>query len=201
MLLFLDLLHMQRVASSLHMSQGQFPIPADAINIANSAPHACSFVFNPSFCTHMHTSTPSCTYISSTRDVYVCLALCVCYFANYVHESRAVDIHATLTWCMRSRVTISRSVLYQIRGPLKMTIHGSNTPTQILWRQLSIVFLFQSASVMLSSLPVPCHAHHGKENQRTVKEMKGMELVRSGHCTDCSMQYVVQPGMTTTAAR
>ena len=48
--------------------------------------------------------------------------------------------------CMRSRVTISRSVRYQIRGPLNTTIHGSQTPTQIECLQLSIVCGFQSSA-------------------------------------------------------
>mmetsp|Transcript_22986 Transcript_22986/g.58946 ORF Transcript_22986/g.58946 Transcript_22986/m.58946 type:complete len:235 (-) Transcript_22986:640-1344(-) len=57
--------------------------------------------------------------------------------------------------CMRSRVTISRRVRYQILGPLKTTIQGSHTPTQIECRQLSIVCGVQSSATTDSRAPVP----------------------------------------------
>mmetsp|Transcript_4866 Transcript_4866/g.13581 ORF Transcript_4866/g.13581 Transcript_4866/m.13581 type:complete len:256 (+) Transcript_4866:220-987(+) len=57
--------------------------------------------------------------------------------------------------CMRSRVTISLSVRYQILGPLKTTIHGSQTPTQIECRQLSMVCGVQSSAWIDSSTLVP----------------------------------------------
>ena len=45
--------------------------------------------------------------------------------------------------CMRSSVTISRMVLYQILGPAKTTGHGSQTPTQMECRHEAMVFLTQ----------------------------------------------------------
>ena len=58
--------------------------------------------------------------------------------------------------CMRSRVTISLTVRYQILGPAKTTGQGSHTPTQLEWRQLGSVAAVQSARSTSLSLPVPC---------------------------------------------
>ena len=57
--------------------------------------------------------------------------------------------------CMRSNVTISRIVLYQIRGPANTTGHGSQTPTQMLCRQLRIVSFTQFALPTVAIAPVP----------------------------------------------
>merc|ERR1711924_200715 len=48
-------------------------------------------------------------------------------------------------WCILSKVTISLTVLYQIRGPLKTTIQGSTTPTHMLCLQLAMVGFVQSS--------------------------------------------------------
>ena len=42
--------------------------------------------------------------------------------------------------CMRSRVTISRIVFHQMRGPANTTGQGSYTPTQIMCLKLLIVY-------------------------------------------------------------
>merc|ERR1712176_360622 len=52
--------------------------------------------------------------------------------------------------CMRSRVTISRAILYQAFG-FDSTGQGSYTPTQIECRQLGKVSSVQSAVSILSS--------------------------------------------------
>ena len=57
---------------------------------------------------------------------------------------------------MRMRVTISRSVLYQMNGPLLTTIQGSTTPTQMECSQLGRVGAVQSSPITPSSWPVPC---------------------------------------------
>lgn len=57
--------------------------------------------------------------------------------------------------CMRSSVTISRIVLYQIFGPRNTTGHGSHTPTQMECLQLLIVCGVQSSATTLPSAPVP----------------------------------------------
>ena len=67
---------------------------------------------------------------------------------------------------MRSRVTISLTVRYQILGPAKTTGQGSHTPTQLEWRQLGSVGAVQSARPTSFSLPVPCR---GAEQSWTLR--------------------------------
>ena len=56
--------------------------------------------------------------------------------------------------CIRSSVTISRTTLYQTRGPARTTGHGSKTPTQLLWRHVGNVGAVQSASSTAAYAPV-----------------------------------------------
>mmetsp|Transcript_8366 Transcript_8366/g.37689 ORF Transcript_8366/g.37689 Transcript_8366/m.37689 type:complete len:257 (+) Transcript_8366:218-988(+) len=57
--------------------------------------------------------------------------------------------------CIRSSVTISRIVLYQMRGPLNTTGHGSQTPTQMECLHDRMVFFTQLALPTVAILSVP----------------------------------------------
>merc|ERR1711924_327468 len=126
---------------SLHIDKKGYQLYQASVGSFTKA-SSSSFVSSPTHLSSVSAAADGASspaHLSSLTGAAAALAF---FFPLIIPYSMSPQSKA---WCILSKVTISLTVLYQIRGPLKTTIQGSTTPTHMLCLQLAMVGFVQSS--------------------------------------------------------